>query len=47
MIYLGLLEEYSWCSTSFGFGEGGKVFGSVFCDAGEEWIGKFGVVDYD
>ena len=47
MVYFGLLEDHSWCPPSFGFGERGEVIGSVFCDAGEEVIGKFGIVDDD
>ena len=46
MVYFGLLEDYGWCALTFGFGEGGKVIGSVFCNAGEEVIGEFRIV-YD
>ena len=45
MIYLGLLEEDCWRLLSVG--EGGEVIGTVFCDAGKEGIGEFGVVDDD
>ena len=46
MIYLALSEGYTWCSSSFRFGEGGEVIGSVCRDAGKERIGEFGVVDH-
>jgi len=47
MVYFGLLEDDRWCPPTFGFGECGKVSSSMFCNASEEVIGEFGVVDDD
>jgi len=45
MVYFSLLEDYSWCPPSFGFGKGGDVIGPMFRNTGKEAIGKFGIAN--